>query len=63
MQSPVFEAPISSISVTNTSDADEILAGGNYRVREFQTSNIGNTPVTVNSNAVSFTDQFIWMSA
>jgi len=63
IQSLAFATPISSIVVTNTSDSDEILAGENYRVREFQTSNIGNTPVAINNNVASFTNQFSWMSA
>ncbi|MCX6612375.1 MAG: hypothetical protein NTW74_16180 [Acidobacteria bacterium] len=52
-------ATISGITVSNLSTADYTIST-NTQVAEFRSANQGTTPISVNGNISSFTNQFSW---
>ena len=54
-------APITGITVTNTSSGD-VLDEGTGRVKEFRTANVGTSPVSIAGTEASFENHFSWFS-
>lgn len=54
---------VSDVIVVDNSNAEHIQANGNYITKEYATSIVSTSPVTISGNEASFSNHFAWMQA